>query len=112
VPALACSRGAQTHRMRLSWCKQADGINGDARGAPQVPFAGLSDADVRLRKLLDGAGLPPPVGGPPALAALLAACLAVEPAQRPVASAIVADLRTALGASWGGNLLRARPGFC
>jgi hypothetical protein len=98
--------------MWLSWCKQADGINGVARGAPQVPYAGLSEGDVRLRKLLAGAGLPPPVGCPPALAALLAACLAVEPAQRPAASAIAAELRAALRATWGGKLLWARPGFC
>jgi len=80
-------------------------------GAPQAPYAGLSEGDARLRKLLAGAGLPP-AGCPRALAALLAACLVVEPAQRPAASAIVADLRTALGASWGGSLLWARPGFC
>jgi hypothetical protein len=41
------------------------------RGAPQVPYAGLSEGGARLRKLLVGAGLPLPlpVGSPPALAA-------------------------------------------
>jgi len=41
------------------------------RGAPQVPYAGLSVGGARLRKLLVGAGLPLPlpVGCPPALAA-------------------------------------------
>jgi len=80
--------------------------------APQVPYAGLSERGARRRKLLAGAGLPPPIGCPPALAALLAACLADEPAQRPAARTIVAELRAALGATWGGNLLWARPGFC
>ncbi len=96
----------------FSWCKQADGIDTSARGAVQVPYAGLSEGDVRLRKLLVGAGLPPPVGCPPALAALLAAWLAGEPLQRPPASTIAAELGAALGATWGGSLLWARPGFC
>ncbi len=98
--------------MIFSWCRQADGIDISARGAPQVPYAGLSEGDVRLRKLLAGAGLPPPAGCPPALAALLAACLAVEPTQRPPASAIAAELGAELGATWAGSLLWARPGFC
>jgi len=98
--------------MWLRWCKQADGINGVALGAPQEPYAGLSEGDVQRRKLLAGAGLPLPVGCPSALAALLAACLACEAAQRPAASTIVAELRAALGATWGGGLLWARLGFC
>jgi hypothetical protein len=51
---------------------------------------------VRLRKQLAGAGLTPPAACPPVLAALLDACLAVEPARRPPASKIVAELRGGL----------------
>jgi len=49
---------------------------------------------------------------PPALAALLEACLAAEPAERPPASQIAAELRAALMSTWGGSLLWAWPGFC
>jgi len=48
---------------------------------------------VRLRKQLAGAGLTPPAACPPVLAALLDACLAVEPARRPSAHKVVAELR-------------------
>jgi hypothetical protein len=78
---------------------------------PQAPYAGLSERDMRLRKLLVGAGLAPPAACPPALTALLEACLAVSPARRPRASQIAAELRAALEGTWGGSLLWALPGF-
>ncbi len=65
-----------------------------------------------MRKLLVGAGLAPPAACPPALAALLEACLATEPAERPPAGQIVAELCAALRSTWGGSLLWAWPGFC
>ncbi len=83
-----------------------------AAAMSQAPYAGLSEGNVRLRKLLVGAGLAPPAACLPALAALLEACLAAEPAERPPAGQIVAELRTALISTWGGSLLWACPGFC
>jgi len=83
-----------------------------AAGMSQAPFAGLCEGDIRLSKLLVGAGLAPPAACSPALAALLEACLAAEPAERPPASQIAAELRCALGGTWGGSLLSAWPGFC
>ncbi len=82
-----------------------------APSATQAPYAGLSEGDVRLRKLSARAGLPQPAGCPPALEALLEACLALEPAQRPPASQVAAELRAALTNTWGGDLLWPWPGF-
>jgi len=78
----------------------------------QAPYGALSEGDIRLRKLLVGASLAPPAACPPVLATLLEACLAAEPAERPPASQIVAELRTSLMSTWGGSLLWAWPGFC
>ena len=79
--------------------------------AAQAPYAGLSEGKARLSKLLPGAGLLPPVTCPPALAALLEACLAGVPAERPPARKIAAELRAMLKRACGGGLLRAWPGF-
>jgi hypothetical protein len=83
-----------------------------AAGTSQAPYAGLSEGDTRLSKRLVGAGLVQPAACPPALAALLEACLAAKPAERPPASKIAAELRAALGGTWGSRLLWAWPGFC
>jgi hypothetical protein len=82
-----------------------------APSATQAPYAGLSEGGVRLRKSSARAGLPQPAGCPPALEALLEACLALEPAHRPPAGKVAAELRAALRATWGGDLLWPWPSF-
>ena len=82
-----------------------------APSAMQVPYAGLSEGDVRLRKSSARAGLPLPAGCSPGLEALLEACLALEPALRPPADKIASELRAALRTTWGGDLLWPLPGF-